>query len=226
MKMESVCTTFSGWHNYYPAPEVTRAEKEYIMAIEIDIQKDSAFLYTPYNEDFISRIKQTIGGTKWDKDRRAWRIPVESVPDAREIMRDVFGECDIPSDEAKVTVRLTFSEKVTEQCGPVRIFGKTISHARGRDSGAHPGEDVSIISGTVTSGGSRQNWESVVEPETVALLRNVSEHMLKKELPEGVTFEIVQEDDERRAKLVAEKEKLLARIAEIEKTLESMGSQA
>ena len=188
------------------------------MAIKIDIQKNDAFLYTPYNKDFISRIKETIGGTKWDLDRKAWRIPVESVPDARKIMRDIFGECDIPSDEAKITVRLTFSEKVTEQCGPVRIFGKTISHARGRDSGAHPGEDVSIISGAVTSGGSRQNWESVVEADTVALLRNVSESMLKKDLPEGVTFEIVQEDDNR-DKLIAEKERLLARIAEIDKIL-------
>jgi hypothetical protein len=176
-------------------------------------------VYTPYNAAFVSAIRK-IGGARWDAGSKAWMVPTASLPQVRAIMRDVFGEDDQLDTCKRVTVRLTFREICSAECRPVEILGKTVSKAYGRDSGARPGDDVAFEAGGPRSGGSAKNWRSVVEEGSVAILRNVPETMLDKaELPEGVTMEIIQDSGIDRAALLEEKEKLLARLAEIEKML-------
>lgn len=176
-------------------------------------------VYTPYNSSFVSAVRK-IGGAKWDAEGKAWMVPTASLPQVREIMRNIWGEDDQLDTCKRVTVRLTFREICSAECRPVEILGKTVSKAYGRDSGARPGDDVAFEAGGPRSGGSRANWRSVVEEGSVAILRNVPETMLDKaELPEGVTMEIIQDSGIDRAALTEEKEKLLARLAEIEKML-------
>lgn len=176
-------------------------------------------VYTPYNAAFVSSIRK-IGGAKWDAEGKAWMVPTASLPQVREIMRNIWGEDDQLDTSKRVTVRLTFREICSAECRPVEILGKTVSRAYGRDSGARPGDDVAFEAGGPRSGGSAKNWRSVVEEGSVAILRNVPETMLDKaELPEGVTMEIIQDSGIDRAALMAEKEKLLARLAEIESLL-------
>lgn len=92
--------------------------------MKITIIDTAAYLDTPYNPEFVSQIKN-IGGARWDSSRREWKIPAACVEQAREIMRRVFGECDLPDETRRVNVKLTFSESV---CGNTResliIFGK------------------------------------------------------------------------------------------------------
>ena len=113
--------------------------------MKITIIDTAAYLDTPYNPEFVSQIKN-IGGARWDSSRREWKIPAACVEQAREIMRRVFGECDLPDETRRVNVKLTFSESI---CGNTResliIFGKQIARAYGRDSGAVAGGDVSFI---------------------------------------------------------------------------------
>ena len=176
-------------------------------------------VYTPYNAAFVSAIRK-IGGAKWDAEGKAWMVPTASLPQVRAIMRDVFGEDDRLDTSKRVSVRLTFAKICSAECRPVEILGKTVARAYGRDSGARPGDDVAFEAGGPRSGGSAKNWRSVVEEGSVVILRNVPEAMLDKaELPEGVTMEVIRDSGIDRASLMEEKEKLLARLDEIEKLL-------
>lgn len=66
------------------------------------------------------------------------------VDDARAIMRAVYGEDDQTSGK-KVKVKLHFSQRTYAYHGSITIYGKTLSKASSRDSGAWSGEDVSFI---------------------------------------------------------------------------------
>ena len=188
------------------------------MTIKITTESNTAYLSTPYNADFVAAIKQ-IGGATWDRDRRAWAIPADAIDQAREIMRRVYGADDRPSAEPSVIVRLTFGREVYKLRAPVTILGKTIASAWGRDSGARVGDDVAFVEGRPESGGSVKNWCSVVPAGSVVVLHNVPQAALQMELPEGVTAEVMQPATIDRTALEAERERLMARLAEIDQLL-------
>ena len=136
-------------------------------------------------------------------------------------MMEVYGETDLPNTCGSVTVKVTFKEEWSERCDDVIIFKKVIASARGRDSGARPGDDVTFLEGEPTSGGSMKNWESVVPAGCVVLLRHVPLTVWEEDKDnEYYTAEIVDEGKEtKRKELEEEKARLLARIAEIDKEL-------
>lgn len=45
-------------------------------------------VYTPYNASFVSAIRK-IGGARWDAEGKAWMVPTASLPQVREIMRNI-----------------------------------------------------------------------------------------------------------------------------------------
>lgn len=188
------------------------------MTIKITTIEDRAYLETPYNANFVAAIKR-IGGASWDRDRRAWCIPAEAIDQAREIMRRVYGADDRPSAEPSVSVKLTFGREVYKLRAPVTILGKSIASAWGRDSGARVGDDVAFVEGRPQSGGSVKNWCSVVPEGCVVVLHNVPRAALQMELPEGVTAEVMQPATIDRTALEAERERLMARLAEIDQLL-------
>ena len=124
----------------------------------------------------------------------------------------------MPSGEDKKTIQLTFTEEYQELRTPITMFGKTIASAYGRDSGAKVGSDVAFIYGSPASGGSVKNWTTVVPKDSVVVLYNVPESLLAHELPSGVAMDILEISINKEA-LEAEREKLLARLAEIERLL-------
>ena len=93
-----------------------------------------------------------------------------------------------------------------------------MAHARGRDSGATHWDNVSYISGGPESGGSAKNWIVGDGGGSVAILYDVPEARLYSPLPDGVEMEILEESVDRKA-LEEEKQRLLARLAEIDKLL-------
>lgn len=188
--------------------------------MKITIIDTAAYIDTPYNPEFVRSVK-TIGGARWDASRKAWKVPAACVDQVRQIMRRVFGECDLPDESRRVNVKLHFNENVrSADREPLIIFGKQIAHAFSRDGGAVVGDGVSFLEGKPTSGGSRANYCARVPAEAVVLLRNVPENLLSEELPDGVTYEIMpNEDVPSREALLAEKERLLARLNEIDQLL-------
>lgn len=184
--------------------------------LKIVITDKDARVCTPYNPDFVEKIKG-IGGAWWTG--AYWRIPIEAAYAARSIMRDVYGYDDISENET-VTLKLTFNEDIREHSGDVVYFGKVLAHAYSRDGGARVGEDVAFISGGATSGGSRKHWDSVVEEGSVTILSNVNKNVYERtKLDEDITVELI-EDKVDRMKLQGEKERLLKRVADIDRILQ------
>lgn len=185
--------------------------------IKIEIEDGRANLFTPYNPDFVKKIKG-IGGAKWNASEKCWGIPEAAVDAAREIMQEVYGYSDISENET-VSVKVTIEDRMSECCGDVFLFGKVLAHASGRDSGARVGDDVAYISGGADSGGSVKNWKSVVEAGSVVILSNVNKSVFERsEIPEGVKVEVLA-GKASKSQLLDEKERLLKRIAEIDKLL-------
>ena len=206
-----------GQHEGRKTPEKTR-EKEQKM--EIKIKDQAALVYTPYNADFVKKIK-AIGGARWDGESKAWKVPANTVAEVRAIMMDVYGETDEPVECEKVNVRLTFESSIHGWHAPVTILGKTIASAWGRDSGARVGDDVSFVEGNPTSGGSVKNWTTVIPEGSICVLHDVPKAMVKDEnVPDGVRYEIEDRSAEvQRNALIQERERLLRRIAEIDAQL-------
>ena len=188
--------------------------------IKVTIENGRAKVFTPFNRAFVNAIRN-VGGRKWDADEKCWTVPEESLPQVRQIMMTIYGETDLPDAGGSVTVKVTFKEEYSERRDDVVIFKKVIASARGRDSGARPGEDVTYLEGKPTSGGSMKNWESVVPAGCVVLLRHVPLSVWEQDKnSEFYLAEVVDEGkDVKRKELEEEKARLLARIAEIDKEL-------
>lgn len=193
------------------------------MDISITVKDEIANIYVPYNKEFISEIKN-IGSAKWNSDEKCWTVPEEYIDNVREMMVHIYGYSDISKNETvKVTVK--FLEGVAETKDSVKIFGKDVSKATSRDSGARVGENVVLVSGKIESGGSRVYWESQVEEGTIFSLSRVNKNVFdkgKNNPPYKIEILDVKDEVERKSELIAEKEKLLSRISEINKILENM----
>lgn len=186
--------------------------------ISIIIENGKAKVYTPYNAEFVTEIKK-IGGARWRSNY--WEIPENAVDVIRKKMLDIYGYNDISENET-VTLKVTANEDIYADKSAVVFLNKTLANAFGRDSGAKVGTDVILISGRISSGGSRANWESEVHEGAVFELNNVSKTLYEKFLqnPDSTyTVELIENKVDRTA-LAEEKERLLARIAEIDKLLE------
>ena len=57
---------------------------------KIELKDDKAYIYTPYSDEFVSKIKSQIGGAKWDYYKECWVVNDTAVPFVRQIMRDVM----------------------------------------------------------------------------------------------------------------------------------------
>lgn len=183
--------------------------------IKVAVKDGKAELYTPYNADFVKAIK-ALGGARWNASKKCWTISEDMLTQAREIMMDVYGYTDEEQGET-ITVKVTFSEDVYEECDSVVILGKTVARAYGRDTGAKPGEDALLQEGTLASGGSRANWRSIVRAGSVVTLYNVSKALYdakKDSLPDGVTVEVVEEGkkDEKKEETAMSAETLAEKV--------------
>lgn len=188
--------------------------------MNIEIIDNSAYVRAPYHPQFYAKIKR-CGSAKWDSEKLAWRVNAEQVPVVRKLMTDVFGESDIPAEGKRYDVQLKFHESVEALREGVYIFGKCLARARGRDSGAQPGSDVCYIEGGCTSGGSVKNWYSRVKEGSVVMLYDVPETLAQKEEREaGVEYKLI-ERIVNKDELEAEKNRLLARVEEINALLQA-----
>lgn len=193
--------------------------------MKIETDGDMIDVYSPYNPDFVKKIKG-IGGAKWEPSKKCWIVPEDAVDVVRGFMVDVYGYSDIKENET-ISLKITVNNEIACMCEDVMLFGKIVSHATGRDSGAKMGNDVSYISGAATSGGSEKHWKSVVEAGSVVMLSNVNKNIFEKYEKEynekyDITIEVL-ENKINKQKLLEEKERLVKRIEEIDRLLQEAG---
>ena len=197
--------------------------------INVDIVDNKAYIASPYNTDFVARIKKC--GGRWDSAKRVWAVSVDALDAARKAMMDVYGETDEAPAGELVTLVVNFPKGynlgfTVVLRAPLMVAGKVIASASGRDSGARVGDDAAFIAGGPKSGGSVKNWRVEVEPGSVCEIYNVPRAKADEAIadpPEGMEITIKGAKIDAAA-LKAEREKLLARLAEIDKLLAENGT--
>jgi hypothetical protein len=113
---------------------------------------------TFYNKILVDKC-HNLGG-KWDADQKAW-IFSGIVEDKVEMLDEKYNSKMIP-------VEISFIERYGSDTNePLDLIGFNIATATGRDSGARIGRGVSLIKGSLTSGGSIKNWCTVARKGTV-----------------------------------------------------------
>lgn len=202
------------------------------MNIRIEIKGNKAYIYTPYNKEFIKRVKM-IGDASWRGG--AWVTDKVFVPAIRELLKDVYGYDDTSIEIDTIILRITFLKEIESMREGISFFGKTIAYATGRRSGAKVGEDIAFTKGYATSEGSAVNWKTVIVEGSVVIVRNVIKSIYEKDIysinADEMIVEIIQEEHAVNAEnieknnkidineLQKEKKDLLERIAEIDKLL-------
>ena len=178
---------------------------------------------TPFHPAFPARARK-LGG-RWDG--KYWTFDARDESRVRELCREIYGtdgEDEAASD--RVTVRVTVGGGGwNARRQGLYLCGREVARAFGRDSGAKLGEGVVVLEGGFTSGGSVKNWETQARPGTVFEMRDVPRRAVAavgNGTDDGLTLEVIEEHIDRdvdKDALRAERERLLARVAEIDNLL-------
>lgn len=140
----------------------TKYGTDVIYILHSEVSQDSKIiLKSEYNHFLVEKCKK-LGG-KWDKEDGVWVFS--------DVVKNEVEELDFIYNSELVSVELTAVKNLYASCGPITFLGFDIVKATGRDSGAKPCEGVSLISGTISSGGSRANWETNMQEGTVVRLK-------------------------------------------------------
>lgn len=105
-----------------------------------------------YNENLVKKCKN-LGG-RWDESAKAWVFS--------HIVEDEVDELDRRYNEHLVCVDIEARDDIYGIQDDVTFMGYPIARAFGRDTGAKLGENVALLDGQISSGGSVKNWTTVV----------------------------------------------------------------
>lgn len=188
--------------------------------IKVEIKNGKAYITSPYNVDFIRRIK--LSGGKWSTVSNRWYVPEPALPAVRAMMMEVYGETDEGPASEYATLVIKYLERVSRTCEPVMLAGRVIASAWSRDGGAKVGDNVAFIAGGPTSGGSAKNWTTEVKEGSVVEIYymplNKAEELVKSH-PSYIEVSIKGAPVVDKDALKAEREQLVKRIAEIDALL-------
>jgi excisionase family DNA binding protein len=194
----------------------------------ISIKTDGSKLYveSPYNIEFVKAARD-LGG-RWDGARKAWGFASKNEAHVRKLLTDCYGTTG-DDDAELVTVKIDLAEYATTsgECYDNEIYfaGRVIAHRPGRDLRVKLGEDVIRVAGSFEgSAGSMKNPRIGVVTGVVLEVGGVP-RAHSSAFDDGVTIleptpaEVSAQPSE--ADLLAEREQLLARVAEIDALLPS-----
>lgn len=185
------------------------------MEISITNSGQQVVLAAPFNPDLPSAARR-IGG-KFDGASKTWTFDARDKDRVRELARDIYGTDGTPTRTVTVRWTLGWDDRNERE---LWLAGRPIAARIARDSAARLGEGVIIIAGGFpSSGGSVKNPRLQAREDTVLEIRDLpAEHADLDD--ERIT--IVEDCGVQAADadaLLAEREQLLARIAEIDALL-------
>lgn len=187
--------------------------------IEIIRSENRIAVKSPYNPTLPQRAR-ALGGS-WDASKKVWVYDAADEELVRSLYMDVYGEWE---GSQHIRVRITTEKDLVGRRDSVYICGVQIARAYGRDSGAKV-MDAKFISGDLpTSGGSAKHWCTIVPAGAMFDIQIPQDRLADIEREgedRGFTVQVVDEGQDRKIQnLRDERERLLARIAEIDAILE------
>ena len=188
------------------------------MNINIETKNGKLTAYSPYNPDLPGPAKK-LGG-KWSPADKAWTFDPRDEARVRELYRSIYGTDGTVATGDLVTVKATVKEDWLEHTGGLFLYGRQVARATGRDSGARLADGVIVVQGKgFGSCGSMKNWKTIGSAGTVFELRDVPRAAVQNNGCPSEVEAVVVERGIDRAALKAEKDALMARIAEIDSLL-------
>lgn len=192
------------------------------MTVSITISGSSLLVTSPYNSKFVDAAKR-LGG-RWRGG--AWVLDARDEARVRALCCECYGTDGTTAGDV-VTLRIEWRKSRGVSQGPIEVYGRTIARATGRDSDARLGDGIAVLDGGFGSGGSVKNWTTSVREGTVVLVRDFprvrADELLSAQTEEDVRRYSIEDEVMAidRPALHAERERLVARIAEIDALLGS-----
>lgn len=187
------------------------------MDVKIETEGDNLYLTSPYNPDLNPQVKQ-IGG-KWDPATKRWGFDVRDEQRVRDICRSLYGtDGSREQDGDLVTVRVRLADhEGSKYDNHVSFAGRRIAERPGRDAPVRLAANVVVVEGTLPGSGGSMRYPNVDAGQAVVVeVRDLPRAALSVEREDS--YEIVGEKVDVDA-LLAERERLLARVAEIDALL-------
>jgi Trp operon repressor len=194
------------------------------MSITVTTANGKTSVQSPYDRDFVAKAK-TIGG-KWDGTKKAWTFDARDEDRVRDLCRQVYGTDGNPVDTSDlVTVRVRLADHEGDKWDNAAKFaGQRIAHRPGRDEDVRLAANVVLIQGELAPSGGSMRYPLINAADDVIVeVRDIPRATLSLEREDS--YEIVGETKVGETKnvdvdaLLAEREQLLARIAEIDAML-------
>lgn len=174
-----------------------------------------------YNAEFIRKAHELSG--KWDSPY--WVFDEKNEQIVRQTLMEVYGEDGTPQKEVTIDIDLDkyFPEYYRGRNDDAEFHGKSLCYRPGRDSNVKMRNDAIVIKGGFPSnGGSRNHPALDWENGTVIRVTVTEAAYLAEKEHEGITL---HENDDKTQKIQAlkdEKERLMARVAEIDAEMEKL----
>lgn len=164
---------------------------------------------TPYLKGWPDRAKQ-LGG-RWDG--KAWRFDSRDKSRVEELLGEFFGWVTEPSGET-VTIRIPLESANCEYEQDLHVAGRLIARRPSRDSRVQLGTGVVVVEGRFSGmGGSHKNPALGDVDDVVVELRDFPVEAIQRiEVP----HQVVTENTTQLTELRAERDRLQARIAELD----------
>jgi hypothetical protein len=201
-------------------------------------EQNQLLIESPFHPSFPQAARK-LGGT-WKKP--AWAFDLRNEKEVEALCRQIYGLWDAPEGGELVSLEVLLAphdpekdpQKLNYASWPVQddvlVGGRVVAHATGRDSGVRLGEGVSLLSGKIDSGGSMKNWRVLVWPGTVLRVHDVPRAKAEEALKQFPGSKILEASggtdpepkEETTQRLIAERERLLVRLAEIDAQLDEI----
>jgi len=189
--------------------------------IRVITENGKTYLDAPYHPDLPAKGR-ALGG-KFDARSKCWVFDARDEGRVRELALEVYGDDGSPQELVTLRCRAdndTFGLNVRGRQTSVYVAGRQVARVYGRDSGARLGNGVVVVSGGFRSGGSAKNPTVDWDDDTLFELRDVPRSAAERavtQAPEHV--EITASSGVDYEALKAERQRLVARIAEIDELL-------
>lgn len=197
------------------------------MSVTVTTENGKTSVTSPFDAEFVSKAK-TIGG-KWDGANKAWTFDSRDEQRVRDLCRQVYGtDGNAVETGDLVTVRVHLSDHEGSKYDNFAKFaGQRIAHRPDRDSAVRLAANVVLIEGKLPSTGGSMRYPNIdAGSDVIVEVRDIPRATLALEREQD--YEIIGETSNVDVDaLLAEREQLLARIAEIDALLpEPEGTEA
>jgi len=150
-----------------------------LAGVEIQREGDLIYVRSDYNPKFVEKARQLNGQFRKYKGK-AWEFNIREEERVKQALMEIYGE-DGETEIKKLDVYVDLS-KVDNNSDSLYMLGRQLLHTWGMYKKVDLGEDVTIESGSVKSGGSKDYPVVQWEDDTVLLVRGVPETAYKKEM--------------------------------------------